>query len=77
MLGGPEFNYQHPLGGSQPSITSSEGSNALFWCVDEHADRTPIYILYIIYIHILHIYRKSHFIFPENGTVDLYRNVYQ
>ena len=27
---GPEFNSQHPHGGSQPSVM---GSNAVFWCV--------------------------------------------
>jgi hypothetical protein len=27
---GPEFNFQQPRGGSQPSVM---GSDALFWCV--------------------------------------------
>jgi hypothetical protein len=27
---GPEFNFQQPHGGSQPSVM---GSDALFWCV--------------------------------------------
>jgi hypothetical protein len=27
---GPEFNFQQPHGGSQPSVM---GSSALFWCV--------------------------------------------
>jgi hypothetical protein len=27
---GPEFNSQHPYGGSQPSVM---GSDALYWCV--------------------------------------------
>ena len=37
----PEFNSQHPHGGSQPSIMRSD---ALFWPAGKHADG----ILYII-----------------------------
>ena len=37
---GPEFNPQHPHGGSQPSVT---GSNALFWCVWRQLQCTPIH----------------------------------
>jgi len=33
---GPEFNFQQPQGGSQPSVM---GSDALFWLTGAHADR--------------------------------------
>jgi hypothetical protein len=38
---GPEFNSQHPHGGSQPSVM---GSDALFWHAGVHADRALICI---------------------------------
>ena len=37
MSRSPEFNFQQPHGGSQPSIMRSD---ALFWCAGKHADRT-------------------------------------
>jgi hypothetical protein len=38
---GPEFNSQHPHGGSQPSIM---GFDNLFWCVSEDSYSVLIYI---------------------------------
>ena len=38
---GPEFNFQQPHGGSQPSLVESD---ALFWHKVIHADRVLIYI---------------------------------
>jgi hypothetical protein len=36
----PEFNFQQPHGGLQPSVT---GSDALFWCVWRQQQCTYIY----------------------------------
>jgi hypothetical protein len=36
---GPEFNSQHPHGGSQPSVM---GSDALFWCLGSRIDTTRL-----------------------------------